>query len=26
MARLGGTADGRQVQGIVREELAARGG
>ena len=26
MARLGGQADGRQVQGIVREELAARGG
>lgn len=26
MARLGAQADGRQVQGIVREELAARGG
>ncbi len=26
MSRLGGTADGRQVQAIVREELAARGG
>lgn len=26
MARLDGTADGRQVQGIVRAELAARGG
>jgi uncharacterized protein len=26
MARLGGQADGRQVQGIVRDELAARGG
>ena len=26
MSRLGGQADGRRVQGIVREELAARGG
>lgn len=26
MSRLGGQADGRQVQGIVREELAALGG
>ena len=26
MSRLGGRADGRQVQGLVREELAALGG
>ena len=26
LSRFGGRADGRQVQGIVREELAARGG
>ena len=26
MARLGGQADGRQVQGLVREQLAALGG